>query len=50
MTDRATDEELTRLRAAIQDQRSDVRSYLARELGGDPDDYRAEAYLAERRE
>lgn len=43
----ATDEELERLRDAIQDQRSEVRAYLARELGGDPEDYRAESYLAE---
>jgi len=47
LTDRATDEEIARLREAIQEQRVEVREYLARELGGDPEDYRAETYLAE---
>lgn len=40
-------EELARLREAIQDQRSEIRAHLARELGGDPEDYRAEQYLAD---
>lgn len=48
ITERATEEELARLRSAIQEQRPEIRAYLARELGGDPEDYRAERYLAER--
>lgn len=48
LTDRATDEEIERLSNAIQEQRVEVREYLARELGGDPEDYRAERYLTER--
>jgi len=48
LSDRATDEELGRLREAIQDQRPEVRAHLARELGGEPDDYLAETYLADR--
>ncbi len=47
LPDRATDEEVERLSDAIQDQRVEIREYLARELGGDPEDYRAERYLAE---
>lgn len=47
LTDRATDEELDRLQAAIEAQRVEIREYLARELGGDPDEYRAERYLSE---
>jgi len=48
LRDRATDEELTRLREELLDQRPQVRQYLARQLGGEPDDYRAESYLADR--
>ena len=47
LTDRATDEEIERLGSAIQDQRVELREYLARELGGDPEDYHAGHYLAE---
>lgn len=47
-TGSATDEEIARLSEAIQEQRVEIREYLARELGGDPEDYRVERYLAER--
>jgi hypothetical protein len=37
-----TDEEIAELREAMDDQREEVREALADELGGDPEDYRAD--------
>lgn len=47
LTGQASDEELSRLGEAIQEQRVELREYLAQQLGGEPDDYRAETWLAE---
>lgn len=49
LTGRASDQELARLSEAIQEQRVEIREFLAEQLGGDPSDYRAEDYLAEHR-
>ena len=42
-----TDEQLEEASERIQDQREDVREDLAAELGGNPDDYRADEYQPE---
>lgn len=41
-----SDEEIEELREEIQAQREEVRKALAEDLGGNPEDYRAETYLA----
>lgn len=41
-----TDDELAEASEAIQDLREDVRVDLADDLGGTPDDYRAERFFA----
>jgi hypothetical protein len=46
LTGRASDEEIVRLAESIQEQRAEVREYLARKLGGEPEDYLAERHLA----
>lgn len=43
-----TEGEIEELRESIEEQRVEVRELLAEELGGSPDDYRAEAYLDDR--
>lgn len=43
-----TDEEIEAVREEMQAQREDVREALAADLGGDPEDYRAEAYFRDR--
>jgi hypothetical protein len=40
-----TDDELAAAREAIQELRVEVRADLAEDLGGDPDDYRADRYF-----
>ena len=40
VTDPVPDEEIEALKEEMQEQRVEVREYLAEELGGDPDDYR----------
>lgn len=42
-----TDAAIAEAREAIAAQRVEIREVLAAELGGDPGDYRAEAYLQE---
>lgn len=44
MTERASDQELAWLSEAIQEQRVEIREFLAERLGGDPDDYRADLH------
>lgn len=41
-----TDDELAAASDAIQELREEVRADLAEDLGGDPDDYRADRYFA----
>jgi hypothetical protein len=43
-----SDEELDALREGIQEQREQVRKDLAEDLGGEPEDYDAEAHLNDR--
>jgi len=38
-----TDDDVEALREDIDEQRDEIRQLLADELGGDPDDYRADA-------
>lgn len=43
-----TDEEFAEFREKAEAQREEVRQALANDLGGDPEDYSAEAYLNDR--
>lgn len=43
-----SDDGIKALTEEIQALREEVREALARDLGGDPEDYRAERYLVER--
>jgi hypothetical protein len=42
-----TDDEIERAKEEIEDLRGEVRQVLADELGGDPDDYRADRVAAD---
>lgn len=47
ITDPVPDEEIEALQEEMQEQRVEVREQLAEDLGGDPDDYRGDRYLAD---
>jgi len=42
-----TDEEIEHAREEIEAEREEIRSFLADEFGGEPEDYDAERYFAE---
>lgn len=42
-----TDEEIAELREEMDEQREDIRAALAEDLGGDPEDYRADQPVAD---
>jgi hypothetical protein len=42
------DEEIAELQEELQEERVEVRGALADDLGGDPDDYRADRHLGAR--
>ena len=46
--ERVTDAEFEALREAMDDQRAEIREALAKDLGGEPEDYDAEAHLNDR--
>lgn len=46
--DPVTDEEVETLRRELEEQREELRRALAEDLGGDPEDYSAEAFLSDR--
>ena len=43
-----SEDEIEALREEMADQREDIREALAEDLGGDPEDYDAAAYLSDR--
>ena len=43
-----SEEEIEALREEMDEQREDIREALAEDLGGEPEDYDAEAYLNDR--
>ena len=43
-----SEEEIDALREEMDEQREDIREALAEDLGGEPEDYDAEAYLNDR--